>query len=214
MPASSQIRITHTQPTHAAACAELEQICYPTLADDEKLRPEQFERHIQLFPRGQFVAIDDARGGRVVGATGGFLTDIETVKTHNFYDMTSHGWFSRHDPAGRYYHGATMTVHPDYRGRGIARQFYDARKTMCAELGLDGQIICGMMPDFVRFKAYIDAESYVRHVQAGLLFDATLTVQLRNGFAFAGLLKDYFEDPPSDGWAALMICPSVTGALG
>ncbi len=209
-----QIRITQTQPAHAEACAELEQICYPSLSDGEKLRAEQFENHIRLFPRGQFVAVDDARGGRVIGATGGFLTDVETVKTHNFYDMTSQGWFSRHDPAGRYYHGATMTVHPDYRGLGIARMFYDARKRMCAELGLAGQVICGMIPGFARFKPYMDAAAYVRHVQAGLLFDATLTVQLRNGFSVIGLLRDYFQDPPSDGWAALLICPSVTGSLG
>jgi GNAT superfamily N-acetyltransferase len=201
------IIITNTLPKHAEACAELERVCYPSLSDEEKLRTEQFLNHIRLFPRGQFVAIDQQTGA-VIGATGGFLTSIETVLTHDFFDTTSEGWFARHDPAAAYYHGATMTVHPAYRGLGVARLFYDARKAMCRELGLAGQVICGMLPGFARFKHAMSAEDYTRYVVAGLLYDPTLTVQLRNGFVFQRLIKNYFIDPPSDGWAALLIWPS------
>ena len=34
-----------------------------------------------------------------------------------------------------------MSVHPDYRGLGIARKFHDARKAMCKRLGLKGQVV-------------------------------------------------------------------------
>lgn len=204
----ADILITRTLADHAEACAELEQVCYPSLSDEEKLRAEQFLNHIRLFPSGQFVAVDQ-RTGAVIGATGGFLTTVETVLTHNFFETTSEGWFSRHDPSAPYYHGATMTVHPAYRGLGVARLFYDARKTMCRELGLAGQVICGMLPGFAQFKHAMSAEDYVRYVVAGLLYDPTLTVQLRNGFVFQKLIKDYFIDPPSDGWAALLIWPNA-----
>lgn len=200
----ADILITRTLPEHVEACAELEQVCYPSLSDEEKLRAEQFLNHIRLFPSGQFVAIDQATSA-VVGATGGFLTTVDTVLTHNFFEMTSEGWFSRHDPAASHYHGATMTVHPDYRGLGVARLFYDARKAMCRELGLAGQVICGMLPGFAQFKHAMSAEDYVRYVVAGLLYDPTLTVQLRNGFVFQKLIRGYFIDPPSDGWAALLL---------
>lgn len=199
------ILIRNTAPDDADACAYLEQVCYPSLGEEEKLRAEQFVNHIALFPRGQFVAVDDGSGA-IVGCTGGFLTFLDVVKTHDFFDVTSKGWFTRHDPTGDYYHGATMTVHPDYRGLGIARLFYDARKAMCRELGLRGQVICGMLPAFATFKAYMSAHDYVRHVEAGMLFDPTLTVQLRNDFKFVQLLSNYFDDPPSDGWAAMLIC--------
>jgi GNAT superfamily N-acetyltransferase len=202
------IEILNTQTHHAHACAELEQICYPYLSDAEKLRAEQFANHIALFPAGQFVAIDTATGG-VVGATGGFLTHIDVVLRHTFFDMTSEGWFARHEPDADMYHGATMTVHPDYRGRGIARRFYDARKIMCEQLRLRGQVICGMLPGFADYKAFMSAEDYVKHVAAGLLFDPTLTVQLRNGFAYKRLIRNYFEDPPSEGWAALLVWETV-----
>jgi GNAT superfamily N-acetyltransferase len=205
---SAQIQILNTQAVHVEACAELEHICYPSLGEAEKLRAEQFLRHISLFPAGQLVAIDSTDGDRVIGATGGFLTTLEVVSTHSFFDVTSEGWFTRHDPCGDYYHGATMTVHPDYRGRGVARLFYDARKAMCRDLGLRGQVICGMLPGYAAYKQFMSAEHYVHHVAAGMLFDPTLTVQLRNDFVFEKLLKDYFDDVPSNGWAALLICPT------
>jgi GNAT superfamily N-acetyltransferase len=199
------ILIRNTAAADAEACALLEHLCYPYLSDEEKLRAEQFVNHIGLFPEGQWVAVDSDTDA-VVGCTGGFVTTIEIVRAHDFFDVTSKGWFARHDPAADYYHGATMTVHPDYRGLGIARMFYDTRKDMCRALGLKGQVICGMLPGFANLKAYMSAADYVRHVGAGLLFDPTLTVQLRNGFKFVQLLPNYFDDPPSDGWAAMLIC--------
>ena len=72
------IAVVNTLWAHADACAELEQICYPSLSDEEKLRAEQFLNHIQLFPQGQYVAIDQ-QTGQVVGATGGFLTTVGSV---------------------------------------------------------------------------------------------------------------------------------------
>ena len=200
---SAPISIRNTRVEHADACGMLEQVCYPSLSDDEKIRPEQFQRHIAQFPEGQFVALDSVTG-RVVGCTGGFRTTVETVLAHNFFDMTSHGWFTRHAPGAAWYHGATMTVHPAYRGRGIARKFYDARKTMCRALGLRGQVICGMIPGFAAHKSTMSAQDYVRAVKEGALVDPTLPVQLRNDFVFDRLIADYFIDPPSEGWAVLM----------
>ena len=42
-------------------------------------------------------------------------------------------------------------------------------------------------------------------VIAGELRDATLSVQLRNGFEVRGLLRDYLEDSASDNWATLLV---------
>jgi GNAT superfamily N-acetyltransferase len=204
---TDDVVVVNTRAEHAEACAMLEQLCYPTLSEEEKLRAEQFLRHIELFPEGQFVALDK-KENKVIGATGGFITTFENVATLNFFDVCSKGWFDRHDPTCDYYYGATMTVHPRYRGRGIARLFYTARKTLTRQLGLKGQVIVGMIPGYGIYRQHIPADEYVKYVIAGLLYDPTLTIQTRNGFEYRDMLKEYFDDPPSEGWGVLLECES------
>jgi GNAT superfamily N-acetyltransferase len=201
----SEIVITNTQRDHIRQCAALQQICYPTLAEHEQLKEAHFVCHIEKFPEGQFVAVHE-RSGEVAGSTSGFLTtvDFDHFEHHTFYDAIGGGWLSNHDPAGDYYYGIDMCVHPDYRGLGIARMLHDARKALCKRLNLRGQIIGGMIPGYAHYKHVMSAHDYARHVQAGLLFDSTLTTQLRNGFQLRGILKDYLHDPPTEGWSTLL----------
>lgn len=201
----SDIVITNTQSEHIPACAALQRICYPTLAREEQLNAAHFASHIDRFADGQWVAVH-ARSGDVVGSASGFLTrvDFERFEHHTFYEAIGGGWLTKHDPAGDYYYGVDMCVHPDYRGNGIARMLHDARKQLCRKLNLRGQIIGGMIPGFAHYKHVMTAEDYAQHVQSGLLFDSTLTTQLRNGFHMRGMLKNYLHDPPTDGWSTLL----------
>jgi len=204
----SEILIVNTQVEYVERCAALQPLCYPTLAREEQFTAEHFASHIRLFPEGQFMAIDRATG-RVVGTTAGFLTrydqiDPEHFRHHKFIEAIAGGWLTNHNPRGNYYYGADMCVHPDYRGRGIARKFHDARKALCRRLNLRGQVIGGMIPGFVDFKHVMTAHEYVRYVQAGLIYDSTLTTQLRNGFVLRGMLQNYLDDPPTEGWSTLL----------
>ncbi len=200
--------VQNMQPEHVEACAALQPLCYPTLAYEEQLKPEHFLSHIRLFPEGQFVALERA-SGRVVGSTSGFLTYYERIapeyfQGHTFLEAIAGGWLTNHNPRGNYYYGIDMCVHPDYRGRGIARMLHDARKALCRRLNLRGQVIGGMIPGYANFKHLMSAADYVRHVVAGIIFDSTLTTQLRNGFELRGLLQNYLHDPPTDGWSTLL----------
>jgi GNAT superfamily N-acetyltransferase len=201
----SEIVITNTRSEHVQDCAALQHICYPTLAEEEKLTAEHFGRHIELFAEGQFVAIDP-RSGAVAGSTSGFLTDIDfdRFEHHTFYDAIDGGWLTHHDPNGGHYYGIDMCVHPNFRGRGIARLFHDARKKLCKQLNLRGQVIGGMIPGFAHYKHSLSAKDYVQYVVAGFIYDSTLTTQLRNGFELRGMLKNYLHDPPTDGWSTLL----------
>lgn len=204
----SEILILNTQAEYVEQCAALQPICYPTLAKEEQFTAEHFLSHIRLFPEGQFMAID-RETGRVVGTTAGFLTcydhiDQEHFQHHKFIDAIAGGWLTNHNPRGNYYYGVDMCVHPDYRGRGIARRLHDARKALCRRLNLKGQVIGGMIPGFADYKQVMTAHEYVRYVQAGLLYDSTLTTQLRNGFVLRGMLQNYLNDPPTDGWSTLL----------
>ncbi len=204
----SEFIIVNTRPEHVEQCAALQPRCYPTLAVEEQFTAEQYANHIRIFPEGQFVAIE-ASTGRVVGATAGFLAWYERIdpaffQGHRFIEAIAGGWLTHHNPQGNYYYGVDLCVHPDYRGRGIARRLYDARKQLCRQLGLRGQVIGGMMPGFAAYKHVMTAQEYVQQVLEGRIFDSTLSIQLRNGFVFRGLLEHYLDDPPTDGWAALL----------
>ena len=115
------------------------------------------------------------------------------------------GDFSGHRPAGPWYYGADISVHPDYRQRGIARQLYAARKGYVAAAGKCGIVGGGLIPGYADYKARLSSQEYVERVIAGELRDPTLSMQLRNGFEVRGLLRDYFEDSASDNWATLLV---------
>lgn len=204
----SEVLIVNTQAERADECASLQPLCYPTLAVEEQFSAAHFARHVQLFPEGQFMALDQARG-QVVGTTAGFLTHFDRIdpdhfKHHTFFDAIAHGWLTNHNPRGNYYYGVDMCVHPDYRGRGIARMLHDARKALVQRLGLKGQVLGGMLPGYANYKLVMTAHDYARYVLAGLIYDSTFSTQLRNGFEFRGLLRGYIGDPPTDGWSTLL----------
>jgi ribosomal protein S18 acetylase RimI-like enzyme len=95
-------------------------------------------------------------------------------------------------------------VHPQFRGRGIARRLYDARKALVRERGLRGIVTGAMIPGFAQYKSVMDAETYVSRVVSGEIFDPTFSVQLRQGFQVRGLLPNYLPDTATDGWSVLI----------
>jgi GNAT superfamily N-acetyltransferase len=198
----ADIRITQTQPEYIPQLVELQIVCYPTLADSSRLKAPHFESHLRIFPEGQWVALDDVR---VVGMSAGFLITFDFEHpNHTFDEIIGYGFFTRHDPHGAYFYGADVSVHPDYRGRGIARRLYDARKALVRERGLRGIVTGAMIPGFADYKMKMDAPTYVARVVAGEIFDPTLSVQLRQGFRVRGLLPNYLPDSATDGWSVLI----------
>jgi GNAT superfamily N-acetyltransferase len=198
----AEILITNTPPELLPQLVELQIICYPTLADSSRFKTVHFESHLRIFPAGQWVAVD---GERVVGMSAGFLYTFDFDHPHHRFDeIIDYGFFTHHDPRGQYFYGADVSVHPDYRGRGISRRLYDARKALVRRRRLRGIVTGGMIPGFAQYKSVMDAETYVARVVAGDIFDPTLSVQLRQGFRIRGLLPDYLPDSASDGWSVLM----------
>lgn len=201
----SEILITRTRPEHLPQCAELQRLCFPTLAPEELLTEAHLANHISLFAEGQFVAIDPITE-RVVGMTSGFRAhfDFNHTHGHTFLRAVSKGWFWRHTPRGPYYYGADMSVHPAFRGRGIARAFHATRKDLCRRLNLRGQAVCGMIPGYAKYRKVMTAFEYVTRVRAGSIYDSTLTTQLRNGFVVRGVIAGYVHDEPTGGWATVL----------
>jgi GNAT superfamily N-acetyltransferase len=209
----SEITIANTRAEHIAALAEHQRICFPTLDPDAWLKVEHFRTHLRLFPEGQHVALD---GERVIGESSTFRArGDQALVPHTFHDIIDHGFFTNHDPQGEWLYGADMSVHPDYRGRGLATRLYNARKELIRRLGMRGMVAGGQMPGYQHYRATMSVEEYAARVARGELTDPTLTPQLRNGFVVRGILHDYLHDAELGDEATLIVWenPDWAGAI-
>lgn len=201
------VRIVNTQPEHVPALAAMQRLVFPTLVDDELLTEAKYSRHLEIFPRGQFVALIDAADGPiVVGGTTTFRTHFDAEHLRLPYlDIIAGGWLTNHQPHGPWLYGVDMSVHPAWRGRRIGRRLYEARQQLVYELNLRGELASGMLPGYYYHRAGLTVPQYVLRVKQGHLYDPTLTMQLKNGFRVRGILYDHISDPRSNNCASLIV---------
>ena len=199
----SGVVIASTRPEHAGPLAALQELCFPTLAPEQRFVAAHYLKHLELFPEGQFVALD---GGRVAGGTSTCRLhfDFDHVG-HTFDDIIQGGWLTAHEPDGDWLYGADISVHPDHRGRGLARGLYAARQDAVRRLGLKGQVTAGMIRGYGAVKDRMSAEEYYRGLANGSINDATLSAQMKIGFELRGLLPHYVHDPVCDDYAVLIV---------
>lgn len=199
----SGIVIASTRPEHAPELERLQEVIFPTLADALRFKAPHYLKHLELFPEGQFVALD---GGQVVGATSTIRMrfDFDHVE-HRFDDVIQGGWMTAHEPDGDWLYGADVGTHPDYRRRGIARGLYAARQDTVRRLGLEGQVTVGMLSGYGVVKDRMSAEQYFEELKAGRITDPTISAQRKVGFELVRLLPGYLDDPVCDGNGVLIV---------
>ena len=206
-PSTSSIRLVNVTADLAAACEALEYACFPNANPDDLFGEREWRAQAENFPEGSFIAIDDT--GTVIATSAGIRTTFDfDDPQHTIHDACGEAGSGNHDPEGDWYYGTDVAVHPDHRGKGIGRLLYDARKQLVRDLGLRGIIAGGYLPGFADAKHEVDIETYLDDVVAGRRYDATLTMQLRNGFEVRGALHDYIEDPKIDSKASLIVWPN------
>lgn len=197
------IRIETIKPRYARPLEQLQRDCFPTLGKNELMREEHFLNHCRLFPEGNFVALCR---DRVIGLGSGFLSDFDFDNAqHRFQEIIDGGFYSNHDPAGAWYYGGDISVHPDFRRRGVGSMLYEARKGIIKEMNRRGIVAGGLIPGFAAYKGSMSPHEYVNKVVAGEINDSTLSFQLGRGFEVRGLLENYIEDDASDNWATLIV---------
>jgi len=207
------VEIVPAAAWHAPHLEALQVRCFPTLGAQELMRAEHFLHHLTVFPEADLVAVahvapDGAplAAPQVVGLGSGFFVDFDFAQPgHTFRELIDDGWYGHHDPAGAWYYGADVSVDPAWRGRGLGRRLYDARKALVRRHGKRGIVAGGVLPGFAHHKHAMTAATYVARVVAGELHDPTLSMQLRNGFEVVGVLRGYLEDRAADDWAALIV---------
>jgi GNAT superfamily N-acetyltransferase len=202
--------VMNTLPEHCDALGEMQRLVFPTLTDDELFTGDKYRKHLELFPEGQFVVVAEVDGKLIpVGATSTFRCHFDFEHTdHTFVEVIVQGWLTNHEPDGDWLYGADVSVHPDWRRRGIASMLYDARRELVKKLNLRGEIAGGMLPGYEQYKSQYTIDEYVQKVGAGELQDPTLTAQLKNGFEARGVLYNYITDPRSDNHSALIVRPN------
>jgi len=207
-----EIRIRTARPEDIDAILVLEVACYPVLSTIAQWQRRHLESHQNLFPDGQFVA---EAGDRIVGLCATFITRSDiALRPHTFREITGRGLFTNHDPAGETLYGAEIMVHPEFRRRGIARRFYEARFELVRRLGLHYFVAGGRMPGYSEVAGEVPAEEYVRDVVEGRRVDRVLSAQLHSGLQVARVLSGYLSDPKSGGYATLLVWENPEFAMG
>jgi GNAT superfamily N-acetyltransferase len=182
-------------------------LCHKVYVGATAWSPDQLHSQLQIFPRGQLVALhpDD---NRLIAYAASLVINWDDYDFDSpWRDVTEQGFFTNHDPEnGRTLYGAEVMVDPDMQGSGVGTQVYEARRLLVRSMGLL-RIRAGAR--LRNYHNYIDQgltpQDYVMRVTQGLIFDATLSFQLKQGFQVLGVVGDYLrEDPESRGFAAVI----------
>jgi GNAT superfamily N-acetyltransferase len=197
------IEIVNLDASMARELEEIEHLSFPVANRDDLLAADDIRAYAEVFPEGYFVAI---LGGRLVGQGAGIYLDFDLDHPqHTHAGITGEHQCGNHDPDGDWYYGTDISVHPDFRGRGIGRLLYEARKDLVRRDAKRGIVAGASLPGYFHHKDRMSAPAYVDAVVAGELTDPTLTFQIYNGFVVRGMLEGYLEDEADDGWAALIV---------
>ncbi|MBI4891204.1 MAG: GNAT family N-acetyltransferase [Acidobacteria bacterium] len=182
------------------------QLCSAVYSNAPPWTAAQLESHLDLFPEGQFVAVELA-SGRVVGTAASLIVlwDDYDMQT-SWREFTANGTFSNHDPDhGRTLYGAEVMVSPTLRGLGIGKALYQARRALTERLGLLRIRAGARLRGYHRYAAKLTPEAYVMKVVHGEIGDPTLSFQLGQGFHVLAVVQEYLRhDPESLGNAAVI----------
>ncbi len=186
------IKITQIKPDFFDALAALQYDCFPHIPASEYFDQRHFESHFKLFPEGSFVALDD---NQVVGFASGLFCDLDLNHPgHKLMESTGQGFYTTHNPDGKFYYAVDLGVHPQYRKSGIGSQFYNLRKALVEKYNKQG-IVAGAVPvGYSKFQKVLSPGEYLKKVASHEIYDATLSFQLKNGFKILSLLSNYVEN--------------------
>lgn len=172
----------------------------PPFSEDLLWDAEHLERHIELFPAGQFVAEVE---GRIVGSCSNTQISEACWEAHEGWSDTVGGPFlDSFTPSGSTLYGLDISVDPDFRRIGLGRRFYETRFERVRSSALARYGTACRMPDFASYTGSV--HDHARAVVAGERIDRTLTPLLRYGLTFLGVVENYMEDAESGNAAALL----------
>ncbi|MDH3293443.1 MAG: GNAT family N-acetyltransferase [Acidimicrobiia bacterium] len=205
--ARSGLWYTHIVPRWADDLEALELASYPTADPDDLYDSTGLRILATDFPQGCFAGFDRSDENNLVAMGLGIRTFFDLGEPqHTIDDIVPHDpEDSGDDPDGHWYYGTGISVRPEYRRRGIGRELYQLRKSVCRQLNLRGIVAGGVMPGYAEHRDTMSPDDYIRAVVAGELYDPTLTFQKDNGFVLGPALAGYITDPAVNDYASLIV---------
>jgi len=177
-------------------------------------RPDQLQRHLNVFPEGQLVVADAA--GRILGSASSLLIDWDDyAESANWSSITGEGTFDTHNMDGKTLYGADMGVAPEARQQGIGTLLYEARKDLIRDRGLKRLLTGGRIAGYAAVANQMTAKEYVAEVVDGKRRDPSLSFQLENGLVVLDVVPGYMHDTESQGFATVLewLNPEYTSSV-
>jgi ribosomal protein S18 acetylase RimI-like enzyme len=170
--------IRNTRPDDIEKIVKLQQESFPILARYGNIwHQEELKSHLQIFPQGQFVAVEE--DGTVVGSVSTLIINLDSeYAEHTWKGITADGMFTNHNPNGDSLYGADISTHPKFRHEGIGSMLYGARKELVMRLALRRMISGGRLFNYCEYADRMSALEYAQKVITGELHDPVLSFQV------------------------------------
>lgn len=196
--------IRNTRPDDIERIVKLQKESFPILARYDNIwHPDELKSQLQVFPSGEFVAVEE--DGEVVGSASTLIVTLNPeYAEHTWKGITSDGMFTDHNPNGDSLYGADISTHPKFRHEGIGSMLYGARKELVLRLGLRRMISGGRLFSYQDYADKMSASEYADKVIGGELHDPALSFELDNGFKFIKILPNYLDDVRSRNYTSFI----------
>ena len=203
-PHQTGVKIRNTTKEDISKIVNLQKESFPYLARYGNIwHPDELQSHLNVFPEGQFVAVEP--DNTIVGSASTLVVSLNPeYAEHTWKEITSDGMFTNHNPNGDSLYGADISTHPKHRHEGIGGMLYDARKELVAKLNLRRMIAGGRLFNYSEYADKMSALEYAQKVIKGELRDPVLSFELANGFKFIKILPNYLDDVRSLNYASFI----------
>lgn len=208
MSASRPVTVVPMTLASVPGVVALQPSCFPPpFPADQLWQAAHLQRHLEIFPEGQWVAL--SQSGEVVASASSCRISETAWNAHDDWETTLGGcFFEAFDPQGTTLYGADISVHPEWRGQGIARALYEARFQVVGDLGLTRYGTTCRLPDYQTWSVTVHPlgtpTDYAQRVVTGELTDRTLTPLLRLGLRYRGVQEGAMTDEESGHAAAIL----------
>ena len=203
-PHHTGVKVRNTIKNDIPKIIDLQKQSYPYLAKYGNIwKAEELESHLEIFPEGQFIAVEP--DGTIVGSASTLIVSLDPeYKEHTWIDITANGMFTNHSYDGDSLYGADISSHPKYRHEGIGSMLYEARKELAIKMNVRRMIAGGRLYNYCEYADKMSVLEYAQKVIRRELRDPVLSFELDNGFNFIKILPDYLDDVRSLNYASFI----------
>lgn len=180
---------------------EIEQVAWGKAA----ATVDQIKQRSSVFPEGSIVAEDE--NGKIIGYASAQL--VQSISTKSWDKQTDNGYITNtHYPDGQIAYGVGMSALPEGAHYGVGAHviahYHDIfiKTKRCSILCLGSRL-----PGFKRWhkKNHGDIKMYLAQESGRYSQDPELRLYQRNGFKLLWEVSNYFNDPDSLDYGAIII---------